>query len=236
MAIAVSFRSYFVRGLAVLLPTIVTIWVFAWGYNFIQENISIYINMALVRLTMIVKGIDWNNEEARKVFENFWVHGWGSIAGFIIAVAGVCIVGIALASVVGKAAWKMIEKFIMNTPLLKQVYPYIKQVTDFLFTQEEQKKLFSGVVAVEYPRKGLWTMGFVTGSGIKHLNETVGDDIITIFMPASPTPFTGYIALVPRKDVIELNIAIDDALRFLVSGGVIAPIDKPSLKAENITQ
>jgi hypothetical protein len=81
------FRSYFLRGLAVLLPTILTIGIFVWGYKFIQNNISIHINRGLVRLTMSVKGLEWDdqsNEAVKQVWSKFWVDGWGSIAGFLI--------------------------------------------------------------------------------------------------------------------------------------------------------
>jgi len=213
----------------VLLPTIVTIWVFVWGYTFIQENISIHINRGLVRLTMLLKGLEWDeqrNEAVKQVWRNFWVEGWGSIAGFLIALIAVCIVGALLANVVGKTLWRMTEKFIMNTPLLRRVYPYVKQVTDFLLTQEEQKKLLSRVVAVEYPRKGIWAIGFVTGSGIGEVAGNVKKEFITVLVPTAPTPFTGFIIMVPKEQTIELDMTIEEAFRFVVSGGVVTPDSK----------
>jgi len=215
------FRVYFLRGLAVLLPTIVTIWIFFWGYKFIQENISIHINRGIVWLVMFLQG-----EQQYLIKEDmvkFWVHGWGSIAGFLIALVAVCIVGAMLASVVGKTLWRMIEKFIMNTPFLRQVYPYVKQITDFLLTQEEQKKLFSRVVAVEYPREGVWSMGLVTGSGLKKVTENVKKEFLTVLIPTSPTPFTGFVIMVPKEKTIELDMTIEEAIRFAVSAGVIVP-------------
>jgi uncharacterized membrane protein len=209
------------RGLAVLLPTIVTIWIFFWGYNFIQENISVYINRGIVRLVMFLQGEHQYLTEENMV--KFWVEGWGSIAGFLIALVIVCIVGLALASVVGRTLWRTIEKFIMNTPFLKQVYPYVKQVTDFLLAQEEQKKLFLRVVAVEYPRQGVWSMGFVTGTGLKRVADNVKKEFLTVLIPTSPTPFTGWVVMVPREQTIELDITIEEAIRFVVSAGVIAP-------------
>ena len=223
MSITRRFKSYFFRGLAILLPTILTIWIFVWGYRFIQENISVHINRGLVRLTMLVQGLDWHDVAARKEWSDFWVDGLGSIAGFLIALAAVFIVGAILASVVGKTLWRMVEKFIMNTPFLRQVYPYIKQVTDFLLTQEEQKKLFSRVVAVEYPRKGIWSMGLVTGSGLKKVVDNVQKEFLTVLIPTSPTPFTGFVIMVPKEQTIELDMTIEEALRFAVSAGVIAP-------------
>jgi uncharacterized membrane protein len=117
----------------------------------------------------------------------------------------------------------MVENFIMNTPFLRRVYPYIKQITDFLLTQEEQKKLFSRVVAVEYPRKGIWSIGFVTGSGIRKVVDNVKKEFLTVLIPTSPTPFTGFVIMVPKKQTIEMDMTIEEALRFTVSAGVIAP-------------
>jgi uncharacterized membrane protein len=217
------FRNYFLHGLAVLLPTIVTIWIFLWGYKFIQENISVYINRGIVRLVMLLQGE--HQYLTKEDMVRFWVDGWGSIAGFLIALIGVCVVGVVLTSVVGRTLWRMVEKFIMNTPFLKQVYPCVKQITDFLLTQEEQKKLFSRVVAVEYPRQGIWSMGFVTGSGFKKVSEKVKKEFLTIFIPTSPTPFTGFVITVPKEQIVELNITIEEAIKFSVSAGVVAPQD-----------
>jgi len=221
------FKSYFFRGLAVLLPTILTIGIFVWGYKFIQDKISIHINRGLVRLTMLVKGLEWDdlsNEAIKQVWSDFWVDGWGSIAGFLIALVAVCVVGALLANVVGRTLWRMIEKFIMNTPVLRKIYPYVKQVTDFLFAQEEKEKLpFSRVVAVEYPRKGIWSVGFVTGSGLEKVVNNVRKEFLTILIPTSPTPFTGFVIMVPKEQTIELDMTIEEALRFAVSAGVIAP-------------
>ena len=219
MPITGRFKSYFFRGLAVLLPTILTIWIFVWGYRFIQGNISIHIKRGLIRLIIIAGG---SEEELSRL----WIDGALSIAGFLVALFAVCVVGAILASVVGKTLWRVVEKFIMNTPFLRQVYPYVKQITDFLLTQEEKKKMFSRVVAVEYPRKGVWSMGLVTGSGLKKVIDNVKKEFLTILIPTSPTPFTGFVIMVPREQTIDLDMTIEEALRFAVSAGVIAPDSK----------
>jgi uncharacterized membrane protein len=215
------FRSYFLRGLAVLLPTVVTIWIFVWGYKFIQENISVYVNRGIVRLVMFLQGEQQYLTKEDMV--KFWVNGWGSIAGFLIALVAVCVVGAMLASVVGRTLWRMVEKFIMNTPFLRQVYPYVKQITDFLLKPGEQEKLFSRVVVVEYPRKGLWSIGMVTGSGIKKIVDKEEKEFLTVFIATTPSPITGFVILVPKDEVIDAGMTTEDALRFIVSGGVISP-------------
>jgi uncharacterized membrane protein len=155
--------------------------------------------------------------------DRFWINIVLSVAGFLVSLFAVCVVGALLASVVGKTLWRIVEKFIMNTPVLKQVYPYVKQITDFVLTQEEKKKLFSRVVAVEYPRKGIWSMGMVTGSGLKKVTNNVEKELLTVLIPTSPTPFTGFVIMVPKEQTIDLDITIEEALRFTVSAGVIAP-------------
>jgi uncharacterized membrane protein len=215
------FKSYFLRGLAVLLPTVVTIGIFVWGYKFIQENISVYVNRGIVRLVMLLQ--DEQQYFTREDMVKFWVNGWGSIAGFLIALIIVCVVGIVLTSVVGRTLWRMIEKFIMNTPFLRQVYPYVKQITDFLLNPEEQKKLFSRVVLVEFPRKGSWAIGMVTGSGIKKIVDKEEKEFLTVFIATTPSPVTGFVILFPKDEVIDAGMTIEDAIRFIVSGGVISP-------------
>jgi len=215
------FKTYFLRGLAVLLPTVLTIWILVTAYGFIQKNISIHINRGLVHLIMLIQG---ENGISRDELTRVLVEGTaGSIMGFFVALVGVCIIGALLASVVGKAVWRMIESFIMNTPILRRVYPYVKQITDFVLTQEEKKKMFSRVVAVEYPRKGIWSIGFVTGSGIKRVVDNVKKEFLTVLIPTSPTPFTGFVIMVPRKQTIELDMTIEEAFIFTFSAGVIAP-------------
>ena len=216
MPISKRFKSYFLRGLAVLLPTIVTIWILVWGYRFIHGKISVHIKNALEQLIILAGG-------SKEELSRFWIDGALTIAGFLIALIAVCIVGALLASVVGRTLWRMVEKFIMNTPFLRQVYPYVKQITDFLLTQKEQKRMFSRVVAVEYPRKGIWSMGMVTGSGLKKVVDSVEKEFLTILIPTSPTPFTGFVIMVPKEQTIELDMTIEEALRFAVSAGVITP-------------
>ncbi len=218
-------KIYFFRGLAVLLPTILTMWIFVWGFHFIQSTISIHINKGLVQLIMWIQHrVSETPAWPEDVLTEFLVHGAGALAGFAVALAAILIVGALLASVVGKTLWHTFEKFIMSTPFVKRVYPYIKQVTDFLFSQEEEKKkLFSRVVAVEYPRKGIWSVGMVTGPGLEKVVEHVGKECVTILIPTSPTPFTGFVITVPKEQTIELDITIEEAFRFTVSAGVIIP-------------
>ncbi len=219
MSASKKFKSYFLRGLAVLLPTILTIGVFVWGYTFINKYVSSY----------IAAGLNWSittifsESFIRQYFDEKLLNVVLNIAGFLVALFAVFVVGALLASVVGKTLWRAVEKFIMNTPFLRQVYPYVKQVTDFFFSRQEQQQMFSKVVAVEYPRNGIWSIGFVTGAGIKKINDNIKKEFLTILVPTSPTPFTGFVIIVPKEQTIDLEMTVEEALRFTVSGGLIAP-------------
>jgi uncharacterized membrane protein len=106
------------------------------------------------------------------------------------------------------------------------VYPALKQVVEFLFGSENKKLNFNRVVMIEYPRPGLWQMGLVTGDATPEIVAACGDSV-SVFVPNSPAPFSGWTVTVPRADVREIPISVDEALRYLVSAGVVVPGDKP---------
>ncbi len=166
----------------------------------------------------------------RIVFTKWKLH----VLGFLIAIILVYFTGFFLASFLGRTSWRAAEGLLYRIPLIRAIYPNIKQVTDFLLTDRSVE--FSGVVAVQYPRKGIWAVGLSTGGPMKQVQEQVSDDLETVFIPSSPTPVTGYVIQVPREDVIKLNMTIDEGLRFTISGGVIKPeavFPPPSLEGKN---
>lgn len=211
------------RGLAVLLPTVLTIWLILWGFNFINDKISIHIKRAIVYLIKMAGG---SQDELAK----FWVSTALSILGFVIALGLVYIVGGVFASVIGRTLWRQVEKFIMNTPVLKQIYSFFKQITDVFLSQEETQQKFSRVVAVEYPRKGIWSLGLVTGQGLKKITDNLDKEMLSVFISSTPSPLTGFTIIVPRDEVIDLDMAIEDAFRFIVSAGLIIPGAPDGLK------
>jgi uncharacterized membrane protein len=147
------------------------------------------------------------------------------LLGLAVAVVLIYMVGATLGSFFGRRLYRRAEGLVRKVPLIKHVYPSIKQVTDFFFGDgsEEQRLKFSRVVAVQYPRKGLWSVGLMTGDTLQLIQDAAGVPCITVFIPSSPTPFTGYVITVPKCDSIDLPITIDEALRFVISGGVIVP-------------
>ncbi|MCD4830889.1 MAG: DUF502 domain-containing protein [Anaerohalosphaeraceae bacterium] len=260
-----NFKNYFLRGLAALLPTILTVWLFVQLYLFLHTHVSSHINRGVVRALvysssyyphisheevvayaksanpgLIGQEIQIINEAASdsdmirqaRIAKagKFWVRGKGQIAGFLIAFVAVIFVGAFLASFLGRAMWKMFERAVTGLPIIKRIYPNIKQVTDFFFARKQMS--FSKVVAVEYPRKGCWSIAMVTGAGLKKITEGSKKEYLTVFVPTSPTPFTGYVIVLPKKETVELGMTIEEALRFTISGGVIMPEEFKNYEAQ----
>lgn len=213
------------------MPTILTIWIFVQCYLFIQDNVSGHINKGLVWI--IVKVGEFfpaiTGSNSKQFLEEFWVYGPGRITGFVLAIVGVCFIGAFLASFAGRTIWHITEKAFARIPLIKKVYPNIKQITDFVLAKKEMS--FNKVVAVQYPRKGIWSIALVTGKGLKKITDAVDQEFLTVFVPTSPTPFTGYVIVTPKAETIELDMTVEEALRFTVSAGVISPAEREEFDA-----
>jgi uncharacterized membrane protein len=126
-----------------------------------------------------------------------------------------------LAAGVGRFFFNQLERIIHRVPLVRSVYGSVKQVTDFFFTESELQ--FTRVVAIEYPRKGIWTLAFVTGEGMWDICGVAKEPVITVFVPTSPMPFTGFALTVKKSEIVELTITVDQAIQFFVSCGVVVP-------------
>jgi uncharacterized membrane protein len=140
------------------------------------------------------------------------------LAAFVLVLY---LLGKFLAVGMGRWLWARSEALIQRVPLVRNVYSAVKQVTDFVF--KEQTVEFNRVVAVEYPRKGMWSIGFVTGEGMLNVRSAVAEPIVTLLLPTSPIPGTGFTVTVPKSDTIELDITVDQAIQFIVSCGVVIP-------------
>lgn len=212
-----DFRRFFLRGLAAVLPTLLTVMIIVYLFRFVHNYLGVYINAGVIYLLVLVHG-EWTDTELWTVWrEHMYLQG----VGFVLAIVGIYFIGRFVASFIGRFVWRLAEKALMRAPLVKQIYPNVKQVTDFFLS--DRKVDFSRVVAVEYPRKGVWSLGLVTGPGMRTVSEATNSDLLTIFVPSSPTPVTGYTVTVRRDEVIDLPLTIDEALRFTVSGGVVVP-------------
>ncbi|MFA5794942.1 MAG: DUF502 domain-containing protein [Candidatus Brocadiia bacterium] len=206
-------RNVFINGLIILLPTLITVFLFMFAFRFIDKNIANpigYLIISIINLTPLT-------------IDKVHIPVWSSIIGFPITIIIIYLVGYGTGTLFGKRVFKGVESWIMhNSPVIKEVYPYAKQFID-TFISPEKKTSFKSVVSVEFPRPGVYAVGFVTADGLKDLRQHTGKKIITVFVPTSPAPFTGFTLFVPEEEVVHLNMTIDEAVRIIMSGGVIVP-------------
>ena len=140
------------------------------------------------------------------------------LAGFLLVLY---LLGKFLAAGVGRVGWNLLESGIHRLPLIRNVYGSVKQVTDFVFSETEIE--FNRVVAVEYPRKGMFSLGLVTGESMVDLEAAANEPVVSVLMPTSPMPMTGFTCTFRKSETFDLNITIDQAIQFIVSCGVVVP-------------
>ncbi len=126
-----------------------------------------------------------------------------------------------LAAGVGRFFWMQFERLIHQLPLVRNVYSSVKQVTDFMFSEREIE--YTRVVAVEYPRKGIWSLAMVTGESMLDIRCAANEPVLSVLVPTSPMPFTGFTVTVKKSETLDLDITIDQAFQFIVSCGVVVP-------------
>lgn len=131
------------------------------------------------------------------------------------------LIGKFLAAGVGRFLWIQFEKLIVSVPLVRQVYSSVKQITDFMFKEPEIKA--TRVVAIEYPRKGIWSLAMVTGEGMIDIGAAANEPVLSVLVPTSPMPFTGFTMTIKKSEAVDLNITMDQALQFIMSCGVVTP-------------
>lgn len=140
------------------------------------------------------------------------------LAAFILVLY---LLGKFMAAGIGRIFVNIFERGILQLPLVRSVYSSVKQVSDFLFSQREVE--YTRVVAVEYPRKGIWSLGMVTGESLLDIRSEADEPVLSVLIPTSPMPVTGYTINVRKSETIDLNITVDQAFQFVVSCGVVIP-------------
>jgi uncharacterized membrane protein len=218
-----DFRRFFRRGLAALLPTLITLWLLVKIWGFLWETLGKNLIWAIKQSQFYYQQpfAQWGD------IDRFWElrHPYlAQIVGVGLAVILVYIVGLFVGNLIGITFWKLGERLAMKIPIIRAIYPAVKQVTDFVL-QDRQHIESSRVVACQPHDRGIWSIGLVTGDGLPTLTQSTQQEMVTVFVPSSPTAFSGYVLVVPRDGVVELPITVEQAMRMLVSGGVITPTD-----------
>ncbi|MEZ5975036.1 MAG: DUF502 domain-containing protein [Planctomycetota bacterium] len=275
-------RGFFTRGLAVLLPTILTVFLFTTVWNFVNRHVVGPINNTVYGvlegngLGWVVLGamdIDPYNREfldpeelpVELLDQSPALGGFGSASfqaalnswrsereafnrdlsglaidtdklrsavakkvhpsiGVILSGALVLVLGYLASGFLGRGLIAGFDRLLHRIPLVRTVYPYAKQITEFFLSDTDFE--FDTVVAAPYPSDTVWSLGFVTGSGLRSMHEAMGKRMVSVFIPTSPMPMTGFTVFIEESRLQPLDISVDEALRICVSAGVLIPADQ----------
>ncbi|WBL63296.1 DUF502 domain-containing protein [Thauera sp. WB-2] len=193
-------KKYFITGLLIWIPLAITFMVLAWIVSTLDAI-----------LLWLPNGFQPRD------YMGFDVPGVGVVASLLI----VFLTGLVAANVLGQKLVKLWEALLARIPVVKSIYYSVKQVSDTLFSSSGQA--FRKALLVQYPRQGAWTIAFLTGQpGGDAARHLVGD-YVSVYVPTTPNPTSGFFLMMPRADVIELDMSVDEALKYIISMGVVAP-------------
>jgi uncharacterized membrane protein len=197
-----ALRRYLMAGLLVWVPLGVTLLIVAFLVDLMDQT-----------LRLLPESLQPDN------ILGFHIPGLGAVLTAVI----VFVTGMIVTNLFGMQLFNIGERILQRIPLVRSIYASVKQVTESMFSSG---KSFRKVVLVEYPRKGMWSLAFQTGTGAEEIRDKTGRDVTNVFIPTTPNPTSGFFLMVPREDVIELDMSVDDGLKMLLSVGVVVPEPK----------
>lgn len=197
-------RTYFLAGVLITAPIGITFYL-AWSF----------ISFVDARVKPLIPPV-WNPE----TYLPFSIPGIGLVAVLV----GLTVIGAATAGLLGRMLVRTSERLLARMPIVRTVYGATKQIVETLLAQ--QSTAFRSVVLVEYPRIGVWSLGFITGTTEGEVQELTEDEVLNVFVPTTPNPTSGYLVFVPRSDVVFLAMSAEEGIKMVVSGGILTPPDR----------
>ena len=193
-------EKYFITGLLIWLPLAITYMVISWIVGTLDAILL------------------WLPEEYQPSrYLGVHIPGVGVIAGLLL----VFFTGLVAANVIGQKLVKLWEALLARIPVVKSIYYSVKQVSDTVFSSSGQA--FRKALLVQYPREGVWTIAFLTGQPGGDAAEHLRGDYVSVYVPTTPNPTSGFFLMMRRSEVVELDMSVDDALKYIISMGVVAP-------------
>ena len=202
-------KRYFITGLLIWAPLGITIWVLSFILGMMDQSIMLL-------------PTQW---QPRNLL-GFHLPGLGALLTLLI----VFLTGLLTANFIGQRLVRWWEALLQRIPVVRSIYQSVKQISDTVFSPSGQA--FRQAVLVQYPRPDSWTIGFLTGTPGGEIVDHLGDTMVSLYVPTTPNPTSGFFLMVPRTDVIELDMSVEDALKYLISMGVVAPASLPVKTAE----
>lgn len=210
-------RKYLIAGLLVWLPLAITIWVLHAVLNTLDGVFEALLSASQA----VLPAAAYAPLQVLKQVPGL---------GVIVMVAGLLLTGVFAANFAGQWALRQANHLLSHIPIVKSIYSSVKQVSDTLFSSSGNA--FREAVLVQYPREGAWTIAFVTGKPGGEAAEHLHADYLSLYVPTTPNPTSGFFLMVPRKDVIVLAMTVDEALKYIISMGVVAPPAPHAPRAE----
>lgn len=191
------FKRYFLAGLILWAPLSITIWVITWVFDALDSVLPMAIRSEAL----------------------FGQHIPGF--GVLVVVLLILLTGFVAANLIGQKLVEVWEGLMRRIPLFRSIYSSVKQVSDTILSPNGQA--FRQAVLVQYPRQGSWTIGFLTGTPATDVAQHLPTECVSIYVPTTPNPTSGFFLMMPKSDVIELSIGVDAALKYVVSMGTVPP-------------
>lgn len=200
-------RQYFITGLLVWLPMGITAWVLLWLVGVFN---GVFLAL-LSALETLAPGLGPLAASLRQV----------PGLGVLLVLALILASGMFVANMFGQWWLRQWDRLMARIPVVRSIYSSVKQVSDTLFSGSGQA--FSKALLIQYPRPGVWTVAFLTGQPGGEVAERLGADWVSVYVPTTPNPTSGFFLLLPRADVRPLDMSVDEALKYVISMGVVAP-------------
>lgn len=198
-------RNGFIAGLVLVAPLGVTIFV----VNFMLTRIGQPLSNAIFQFIDKEIRTQWATE--------FLL----SIAAIIIVTIVITLLGFLSKYFIGRMFFNLGERFIGSLPFVNAIYKSVKQIVDTF--SKQQKAVFQKVVLTEYPRKGVYVLGFLTSDAKGEVQHKTGAEVVNVFVPTTPNPTSGFLLMVPKDEIIEMEMTVADGMKLIVSGGAVSP-------------
>lgn len=203
-------RRYFLAGFLVTAPLGITVLIAWWIINFIDEWVTPLIPTK------------YNPE----TYLPFSLPGLGLLILFI----ALTLIGALTAGLMGRWVVRTGERILNRMPVVRSVYSAFKQIFETILAQ--QSNAFREAVLIEYPRRGIWAIGFITGTTKGEVQSLTLEETVNIFLPTTPNPTSGFLLFVPREEVVPLDMSVEEAVKMVISGGIVTPPDRRSTEKQ----
>ena len=201
-------KKYLITGMLVWLPLAITVWVMLWLVGLMDAIFG----GVLFGIEAFLPG------EVAKAFDRLRaIHGLGVILVLLVLL----FTGALVSNVAGRWLVRQWDRLFTNIPIVKSIYTSVKKVSNTLFSSDGNA--FRKAMLVQYPRAGAWTIAFQTGVPGGEVVQHLGADYVSVYVPTTPNPTSGFFLIVPRADVIELEMSVDEALTYVISMGAVQP-------------